>query len=224
VRLLRAKTVSPPSATSNESGIALIELLLAMVVLNIGIFAMMATFQSGAMALRRAAVASNASAVADKVMETYRGLQNKAIYLNAPAGGGNDVAGMPNGIPNATSTWYTSYSANTSAYSATYYNYTTPANSPLWVTQASTGTGYTPIPPSAAANVPAGLVIDPTKAVQKVTGPDGQSYPVYTYIIMVQPSASYGYMKQVTVIVYDPLTTTKIVSRQSSLFDPYVAP
>ena len=67
-------------------------------------------------------------------------------------------------------------------------------------------------------------MIDPTKAVQKVTGPDGQSYPVYTYIIMVQPSASYGYMKQVTVIVYDPLTTTKIVSRQSSLFDPAVAP
>ena len=166
---------------------ALIELLMAMVVLNIGIFALIATFQSGSMALRRAALVSNGSAVGDKVMETYRGLQNKAIFLSAPAGGGNDVSGMPNGIPNSTST-------------------------------------YAPIPASSAANVPAGLAIDPTKAVQKVTGPDGQSYPVYTYIIMVQPSTSYGYLKQVTVMVFDPLNTTHVISSQSSLFDPNVAP
>ncbi len=204
---------------------ALIELLMAMVMLNIGIFALIATFQSGSMALRRAALASNAAAVGDKVMETYRGLQNQAIYLNAPAGGGNDVSGMPNGIPNSTSTWYASYSANSSAFGGTYYNYTTPANSPLWVTQATTSTAtYAPIPASSSANVPAGLAIDPTKAVQKVTGPDGQSYPVYTYIIMVQPTASYGYLKQVTVMVFDPLNTTHVVSSQSSLFDPNVAP
>jgi type II secretory pathway pseudopilin PulG len=221
----RAKTLALPSATSNESGMALIELLMAMVMLNIGIFALIATFQSGSMALGRAAVVSNGAAVGDKVMETYRGLQNKAIYLNAPAGGGADVSGMPNGIPNSTSTWYASYSANSTAFGGTYYNYTTPASSPLWVTQATTATAtYSPIPASSAANIPAGLAIDTTKAVQMVTGPDGQSYPVYTYIIMVQPSASYGYLKQVTVMVFDPLKTTRVISSQSSLFDPNVAP
>ena len=39
----------------------------------------------------------------------------------------------------------------------------------------------------------------PTKAVQTVTGPDGQSYPVFIYIIMMQPNASStAYVKQVT--------------------------
>jgi type II secretory pathway pseudopilin PulG len=215
---------------------ALIELLIAMMVLNIGIFALMATFQSGAMALNRAALASNAAAVADKTMEAFRGLQNQGIYLNAPASGGNDVAGMPNGIPNATSTWYARYSANTSSFGGTYYNYGTPASSPLWVWRAATGTGttgasYSPIPDSttaaaatSAAALPTGIGVDPTKAVQYVVGPDGQNYPVFIYIIMVQPTASYGWMKQVTVIVYDPVNTSKIVSRQSSLFDPAVAP
>ncbi len=216
---------SLPKTVSDESGSALIELLMAMVMLNIGIFALMATFQSGSMALKRAAVASNGAAVGDKVMETYRGLENMAVYLNAPATtGGSDVSGMPNGIPNATSTWYTAYSANSSAYGGTYYNYATPSSSPLWVTQSTTGSGYSPIPTSSAAALPAGLSIDPTKAVQKVTGPDGQSYTVFAYIDMVQPTASYGYLKQVTIIVFDPLDATKIVSRQSSLFDPNVAP
>jgi type II secretory pathway pseudopilin PulG len=218
---------------------ALIELLMAMVMLNIGIFALIATFQSGSMALRRAAVISNGAAVGDKVMETYRGLQNKGIYLNAPAGtGGSDVSGMPNGIPNNTSTWYTAYMANSSAYGGTPFNYLNPANSPVWVWRSSTGTPtatnvttYAPIPDSstalaaaAAAAVPSGIGVDPTKAVQKVTGPDGQSYPVFTYIIMVQPSASYGWLKQVTVVVLDPLNTTHVTSSQSALFDPNVAP
>ena len=216
---------SLPKTVSGESGSALIELLMAMVMLNIGIFALMATFQSGSLALGRAATASNGAAVGDKVMETYRGLENKAVYLSAPAStGGSDVSGMPNGIPNNTSTRDAADSANSSAYGGTYYNYATPASSPLWVTQSTSGSGYTPIPASSAAALPAGLAIDPTKAVQQVTGPDGQSYTVFAYIDMVQPTASYGYLKQVTIIVFDPLNSTKIVSRQSSLFDPNVAP
>ena len=90
---------------ADESGFGLIELAFAMVMLNIGILALAATFQSGALAIQRSSSVSNGTAVADKAMEAYRGLQNKAIYLNAPAGGGNDVSGLPNGIPNSTSTW-----------------------------------------------------------------------------------------------------------------------
>ena len=94
--------------------------------------ALVATFQSGALAIGRSAYASNATAVADKTMEVYRALENKAIYLSAPAGGGSDVSGYPNGIPNSTSTWDSKHQADTAAYgSVTYYNYSTPASSPL---------------------------------------------------------------------------------------------
>jgi Tfp pilus assembly protein PilV len=208
-----------------EKAFGLIELMIAMVVLNVGILALVATFQSGALAIGRSAYNSNASAVADKTMEVYRALENKAIYLTAPAGGGSDVSGYPNGIPNSTSTWYTNYHSDTAAYGGVaYYDYTTPANSPLWVTLATTGTGYVPIPQSSSTYLPAGLSPDPTKAVQMVVGPDGQSYPVFTYIILVKPNGSSGYVKQVTVVVHDPRSTAKILARQSSLFDPNVAP
>lgn len=209
-----------------EKAFGLIELVIAMVMLNVGILALVATFQSGALAIGRSAYASNATAVADKTMEVYRALENKAIYLSAPAGGGNDVSGYPNGIPNSTSTWYTKYHGDTAAYNAgTYYNYTTPlTNSPLWATDSTTGTGYVPIPASSSTYLPGGLVPDPTKAVQMVVGPDGQSYPVFIYIIMVQPNGSSGWVKQVTVVVHDPRNSTLVLARQSSLFDPNVAP
>jgi type II secretory pathway pseudopilin PulG len=215
-----------------EKGFGLIELVIAMVVLNVGILALVATFQSGALAIGRSANTSNASSVADKTMEVYRALQNKAIYLSAPAGGGSDVSGYPDGIPNSTSTWYSKYQGDTAAYGAvTYYNYTTPSYSPLWVTQSTTGSGYVPIPASSSAALPAGLIPDPTKAVQMVVGPDGQSYPVFIYIIMVQPHIdvgppirSSGYVKQVTVIVRDPRNSSLILARQSSQFDPNLAP
>jgi Tfp pilus assembly protein PilE len=209
-----------------EEGFGLIELVFAMVMLNVGILALVATFQSGALAISRSAYNSNASVVADKTMEVFRALENKAIYLSAPSGGGNDVSGYPNGIPNSTSTWYSKYQGDTAAYGGvTYYNYTSPGtNSPLWVTDSTTGSGYTPIPASSSAVLPAGLSPDPTKAVQMVVGPDGQSYPVFIYIIMVKPNGSSGYVKQVTVVVRDPRNSTNILARQSSLFDPNVAP
>jgi type II secretory pathway pseudopilin PulG len=210
-----------------EKAFGLIELVFAMVMLNVGILALVATFQSGALAIGRSAYTSNATAVADKTMEVYRALENKAIYLSAPAGsGGSDVSGYPNGIPNSTSTWYSKYQGDTAAYNGgVYYNYTTPStNSPLWVTDSTTGTGYVPIPASSSTYLPGGLAPDPTKAVQMVVGPDGQSYPVFTYIIMVQPNGSSGWVKQVTVVVRDPRNSTLILARQSSLFDPNVAP
>jgi type II secretory pathway pseudopilin PulG len=209
-----------------EKAFGLIELVFAMVMLNVGILALVATFQSGALAIGRSAYASNATAVADKTVEVYRALENKAIYLSAPAGGGSDVSGYPNGIPNSTSTWYSMYQGDAAAYNGgTYYNYTTPlTNSPLWVTDSTTGTGYVPVPASSSTVLPSGLSPDPTKAVQMVVGPDGQSYPVFTYIIMVQPNGSSGWVKQVTVVVHDPRNSTLVLARQSSLFDPNVAP
>jgi type II secretory pathway pseudopilin PulG len=74
VRLLRAR---------NQDGFGLIELLMAMTVLNIGILAVVAAFNSGAVAIRRAEKVSTASALADAQMELYRGLQYPSIALDS---------------------------------------------------------------------------------------------------------------------------------------------
>ena len=222
-----------PARAAEEEGFGLIELLFAMVMLNIGILTLVAAFQTGAVALSRSSSISNGSAVADKVMETYRGLKGCAIYLSAPSGGGGDatVNGkvITNGIPtSASTTWYAKYAGDTGAYVSTLgtaaFSYTAGAT-PWWATSPAGNATYTGInAPCTVPTLPTGSP-DPTKAVQYVTGPDGQSYPVFTYIVITQPSGvswTAGYVKQVTVSVLNPRKTTQILSRVTSYFDPNV--
>jgi Tfp pilus assembly protein PilV len=56
----------------NEDGIGLIELLIALLVLNVGIFATLGAFASAATTIRRASHVSTAAAVADRYMECFR--------------------------------------------------------------------------------------------------------------------------------------------------------
>src|SRR4051812_48389241 len=51
----------------------MLELLMAMVMLNVGVLAIVAAFSSGNAALARASQVSTAAALADKQMEIYRG-------------------------------------------------------------------------------------------------------------------------------------------------------
>lgn len=81
-----------------EKGFGLIELLTSMVVLNVGILAMVAAFNSGAVALRHASHVSTAAALGDQQMELYRALVNGCIYLNSPPSTGtyaSDTAYTP---------------------------------------------------------------------------------------------------------------------------------
>ena len=55
-----------------ETGLGLIELLISLLILNLGIFATMGAFTSGAVAIRNASRISTASALADKNMEAFR--------------------------------------------------------------------------------------------------------------------------------------------------------
>jgi type II secretory pathway pseudopilin PulG len=64
--------------TRDESGFGMLELLMAMVMLNVGILAIIAAFSSGNTALARASRVSTAAAIADVQIEAYRGL----IYNN----------------------------------------------------------------------------------------------------------------------------------------------
>ena len=56
-----------------------------MVMLNVAILALVAAFQSGAIALQRAGKISTAAAVADIQMEKYRALKYDSIALDTTA-------------------------------------------------------------------------------------------------------------------------------------------
>lgn len=78
----------------NEDGIGLIELLIALLVLNIGIFATFGAFTSAASILKRSSRISTAAAIADQEIEALHNLRYSNIvnigpapWLNAPDGG-----------------------------------------------------------------------------------------------------------------------------------------
>jgi Tfp pilus assembly protein PilE len=66
-----------------EGGFGLIELLMAMTILNVGILTLVAAFNSGSVALRRASMVSTGSVLADKQIELYRALTYDAIALDS---------------------------------------------------------------------------------------------------------------------------------------------
>lgn len=82
----------------SEDGIGLIELLIALLVLNVGIFATLGAFTSAASTLKRSSRISTATAIADQEIEALHNLKygnivnvaspvTPATWLNAPDGG-----------------------------------------------------------------------------------------------------------------------------------------
>ena len=70
-----------PARAREENGFGLIELLIAMTMLNIGILAIVAAFNSGIVTIRRASQDSTAASIADAQLELYRSLTYDAIRL-----------------------------------------------------------------------------------------------------------------------------------------------
>jgi Tfp pilus assembly protein PilV len=189
-----------------EDGFGLIELAMAMVMLNIGILAIVAAFNSGAVALRRASSVANATAIADTYMERYRGYRNCQIYIDTAANGG---------IP-----------ANGTTYQSD------PAYNASQITQTYAGAGSVPATcslgsatwtcPASGAGTPTSDQLAVTAHNQCAKGPDNRIYIVDLYVVSVSV-ASGGTQKQVTVVVRDPANATKSLVRESSTFDPYAA-
>jgi len=71
----------------SEEGFGLIELLVSMMMLNVGLLAIVAAFNSGALALKSAGEISTASVLGDKQMELYRALKYTEIALDTTAVG-----------------------------------------------------------------------------------------------------------------------------------------
>jgi type II secretory pathway pseudopilin PulG len=65
-----------------EEGFGLLELMIALALLNVGLLAILAAFNSGALAIQRASETSTASVLADAQMELYRGVRYDAVGLN----------------------------------------------------------------------------------------------------------------------------------------------
>src|SRR5919202_3189016 len=68
-----------------EDGFGLLELLIAMTVLNVGILAVVSAFNVGFVSLRRASLTSTAAVLADQQMELYRALTYDQIALDSTA-------------------------------------------------------------------------------------------------------------------------------------------
>jgi Tfp pilus assembly protein PilV len=70
----------------SEDGVGLIELLIALLVLNVGIFATLGAFSSAATTIRRASHVSTAAAVADRYMECFRNMSYANIQWPMASG------------------------------------------------------------------------------------------------------------------------------------------
>ena len=70
----------------------MIELLASLTVLNVGILAIVAAFNSGAITLRRASQISTAAALADQQMERFRAIKYAAISLDTTSVAAADSA------------------------------------------------------------------------------------------------------------------------------------
>jgi type II secretory pathway pseudopilin PulG len=141
-----------------ESGSLLVELLIAMTVLAVALFAFLGVFTSGTVSIRRAARVATATTLADGRLELYRAATYASIGLDATA------------LP-ATDSVYRSDSALPGG------------NVSNEVTVSS---GCEQCTPS-----------------ETVTGPDGGSYRIDTYVVSQTPTGGRA-LKVVTVVVRDP--------------------
>jgi type II secretory pathway pseudopilin PulG len=66
---------------TDEAGFGLIELLIAMIILNVGLLAIIASFQAGIVSLGRASRVTTAAVLADQQMELYRAITYDSIRL-----------------------------------------------------------------------------------------------------------------------------------------------
>jgi type II secretory pathway pseudopilin PulG len=176
-----------------EQGFGLIELLMAMVMLNIGILAIVAAFNSGILTLNRASRTSTAAALADAQMEVYRALPYASIALDGTSVGGVDAT----------------YKADSALASCTGY----PNTTSCLVTTSCSGS------PVANECSPSRSVLPPSSPDRKKYRVD--TYIILSTSTTTPPTPPTGRpVKIVTVVVRDPSNLpARPFVRESSTFD-----
>jgi type II secretory pathway pseudopilin PulG len=190
---------------TSEAGFGLVELLIAMVILQIALLAIVGAFGAGSVALGRASRANTAQALANQQLELYRSMTYDPIGLdttgaNAPPTSGTYVADTTVCPANQTPVC-----GNTG-----------PRNNPntsSWSCTAASGSTSVSLYYSANG-------INPCLAHRSVSGagsPDGQSYYVDTYISLTTSSATQRAYKQISVVVRDGVTGKKLAKEITTL-------
>ena len=190
----------------SDEGFGLIELLIAMVVMQIALLAIIGAFGAGAAALGRASKMNTASVLADQQMELYRTMPYDAIGL--------DTAGAP------TTGTYIGDTAYCPASQTPVCKNTGPRNNAgtsTWSCTAASGSTSVAVYFSANGINPC-LAHRPVSSATQPPSPDGRSYYVDTYITWSQPVSASRAVKQVSVVVRDG-TSAKELATQVSTFD-----
>lgn len=189
-----------------EEGFGLIELVIAMVVLQIALLALIGVFGAGSSALSRAGRINTASVLADQQMELYRTMPYDAIGL--------DTAGAP------TTGTYVADTTFCPASQTPVCGNTGPRNnagtSP-WSCTASSGA--TSVSTYFSANGINPCVADRLASASSTPpSPDGRSYDVDTYISWGTLITATRQSKQVSVVVRLHSTGAELAT-QVSTFD-----
>jgi len=253
----------------SEDGFGMIELLAAMTVMLIGIFAVFGVFQAGIVQIRRASTVTTAAAIADSEMEKFRAIKYEAIGLAS-----SDVTTVIGGSYGSTYTGQTFYktdsAATTTLSSAITASQLTipvssttgfPSSGPFlvkidselilvndrsanpWTVRVVGERGYLndkdPTYYGAAAAHSAGATVSwvqradvkacgatpctNASATKTVTGADGRSYKVDTYITWKQitnsGSTAGRLVKLVSIVVRDNASPYRVWARVSASFD-----
>lgn len=159
----------------DEGGLGIIELVIAIAIINVAIMAMFAMFQAGALSVLRASRTSNGAVLAEKQTELYRAMLYTNIQLN------DGLVTAADALHISASEWGSSTAQVKSS--------------------------------SCTSTLPECM---PTQT--SVTGADGRSYRVDTYIQVVTPSSGRP-GKRVTAVVRLASNTSRILAKLTSNFD-----
>lgn len=190
---------------SGEGGFGLVELLIAMIVLQVALFAIIGAFGADSVALGRASRVDSAASLADQQMELYRTMPYDAIGL--------DTANAP------TSGTYVGDTTVCPASQAPVCGNTPPRNNSSPSTGAwdcTSASGSTSVAQYFSASG-----VNPCAAHRIVSGtasPDGRTYAVDTYIHWGTLISGERPAKQVSVVVRDGASSTEL-AKEVTTFD-----
>ena len=187
---------------TSEAGFGLVELLIAMVILQIALLAIVGAFGAGSVALGRASRANTAQALANQQLELYRSMTYDPIGL--------DTAGAP------TTGMYVADTTVCPAAQSPVCGNTGPRNNPntsSWSCTAASGATSVSLYYSANG-------INPCIAHRQVSGanaPDGMNYYVDTYINLTASTTTQRSYKQISVLVRDGATGKVLVKEVTTM-------
>jgi type II secretory pathway pseudopilin PulG len=184
----------------------MVELLVAMFVLTVALTALVAVFTTGILTMRKASQVTTATFLADAQLETYRAMTSMDIGIDVSAG-------------------------TVAALDSTYTNDAACANASISKTCAANGVGSTETGPTGVTPDTCTTIntwysstspCTPSRTITSASSPaspDGRSYRIDTYITQLAATGTQRAQKQVTVVVRDGVTVSKIFVRDSSTFD-----